>query len=150
MKKFIKGFCFFLLGGTQHIGFIGDFCLDIWVSTVFSREFSLSDVLSGYLSLGSIFQRVYFNRQFEEVYKMIWFVIIWYNTAYYCFINDFCLDIYRVSVVCSSEFILIGNLKKFVKGLGFLLFGILQHISLSAIYVRIFVNCRHAIPLSLV
>ena len=39
--------------------------------------------LCGYLlSVDSLFYRVQFNRHFEEVYKRVWFVIIWWGTAY--------------------------------------------------------------------
>ena len=87
----------------------------------------------GLLIIGSFLFSVWFSRHFEEVYKRVWFDIIWWNTAYWFFrrflagklmsvdrrfIGDFCQDIW-VSAVCSRKFTLIGILKKFINGFGF-------------------------------
>ena len=106
LKKFIKGFDLLLFGGTQHIDVSAIF---VWIFE--SRESVLESLV---------------NRHFDEVYKRVWFVIIWWNTALW-FIGDFYLDIW-VSAVCSRKFSLIGILKKFLKGFDLLLFVGTQHI----------------------
>ena len=56
-----------------------------------------------------------------------------------------------MSTVCSTEFDLIGMLKKFIKWFGLILFCRTQHIGLSAAnFVWRFIECLQSVPQSLI
>ena len=119
---------FFFLSGANGQGLVGYQLVEH--SILVYRQF-----LSGYLlNFGNL--ESLFNQHFEEVNKRVWFVIIWQSTAYWL-IGVFCPNIYRWSAVSSSEFSLIGILKKFIKGFGFY-YSVEHSIGLSTIFVWIF------------